>query len=100
MSDFANWLLVLIKYLFTAVWDFLVDIVVELVDLILTAFLALISAIPVPSFASGGLGSILAGIPSDVWFFAGNFRLAECFAILGAAMSFRLARKVLTLFQW
>lgn len=100
MTDFAKWVLDLVKALFLAVWNFVLDAFIAVVDLLLQAFATLIAAIPVPSFASTGLGPLLASIPGDVWFFAGHFRLTECFAVLGLGATFRLTRKVATLFQW
>lgn len=100
MSDFSKWLLELVKALFQPIWDFLTDFFISAVELILQAFAAIVTAIPVPGFATSGLGSLLAAIPSDVWFFAGHFRLGECFAVLGVGATFRLTRKFATLFQW
>lgn len=99
MSEFANWLLGLLKDLLKALWDFITDILIEVLDLILVAVLALIAAIPAPAFVAN-FGATLAGIDAGVWFFASHFRLAECFAVLGAGFAFRLARKAMTLFQW
>ncbi|MCL2341253.1 MAG: DUF2523 domain-containing protein [Proteobacteria bacterium] len=100
MKAFADWLLSIIKALFTAVWDFFIDAVINIVEMILSALAAIISAIPVPSFLQGGMSSILAYIPADVWVFAGYLRLGECLAILGSAVAFRLLRKAVTLGQW
>ena len=100
MTDFANWLFGLIKAVFGAAWDFVLDLLIQGVDLILHAVAAIIAAIPVPSFITNGLGPLLSAIPGDVWFFAGNFRLTECFAVLGLGATFRLTRKIATLFQW
>lgn len=100
MTKFAEWLIGLIKSFFTGLFDFVKDVFIAILDLLLSGVLALISAIPVPSFLSGGLNSALNAIGPDVWFFAGHFHLPECMAILGAAVTFRLARKAVTLFQW
>lgn len=101
MSDFSNWLFDLFKALLQALWDFFTDLLIAVVDLILTALLALISALPLPAFMqAGGLQSLFAAIPSDIWFFVSHFRLGECLAMFGAAVGFRLARKAVTLFQW
>lgn len=100
MTDFAKWLLDLVKALFEPIWNFILDIAVEVLDLIFKAFAAIITAIPVPSFATSGLGPLLASIPGDVWFYAGHFRIGECFAVLGVGAAFRLTRKFATLFQW
>ena len=101
MTKFAEWLLGLIKALFKAVWDFLVDIAIGLLELILQAVVGLIGIIPVPSFMQGGgLQGLFTNLPPDVMYFVGHFKLGECLAILGAAVLFRLTRKALTLFQW
>lgn len=99
MSDFAAWLVGLVKDLLKAVWDIVVDLAIEIVDLVLAALLVVVSALPVPSF-TGGFANALSGISPGVWFFASHFRIGECLAVLGAAFAFRLARKAVTLFQW
>lgn len=100
MTDLAQWLLGLVKALLTAIWDMILDAAINIFDLVLTALATTIAAIPVPGFASAGLGPLLSSIPGDVWFFAGHFRLTECFAVLGAGATFRLTRKMITFFQW
>lgn len=101
MTEFSKWFLELIKSIVTALWDFIQDIFISVVDLFLTALLVVLNALPLPSFLrAGGLQSLLTAIPADVWFFASHFRLGECMAMFGAAITFRLARKAATLFQW
>lgn len=100
MTDFSKWLFGLIKALFEPVWNFLTDLFIATAELVLNALAGLITALPSPGFASSGLGPLLASIPSDVWFFAGNLRIGECFAVLGAGAAFRLTRKIATFFQW
>ena len=100
MSAFADWLLGLVKAIFTAIWDFVADAFINIFELLLQGILAVLTAIPVPSFMQSGLSSAMGQISGDVWYFASHFRLAECLAILGAAVLFRLTRKVVTLFQW
>lgn len=100
MTEFSKWLLDLIKSIFKVAWDFVLDLLIQGFELILQAVAAIIAAIPVPSFITNGLGPLLSSIPGDVWFFAGHFRLTECFAVLGLGATFRLTRKIATLFQW
>jgi len=101
MSDLIAWLLGLVKALFLAVWDFITDMVIAVLELFLNAVAALLTALPVPSFMSnGGMQGLFNNLPADVMYFAGRLHLGECFAILGAAVLFRLVRKALTLFQW
>lgn len=100
MTEFANWLLGLVKDAIKAAWDFVADAFINILDLLLQGVVSVITAIPVPNFLQSGLSGTMSQISSDVWFFASHFRLGECLAILGAAVVFRLTRKVLTLFQW
>lgn len=100
MTDFAVWLLELVKQLFIDAATFIKDVFINILESVLQAVLALIAAIPAPTFMTGGLQSALNGIGGDAWYFLGHFRLTEAFAILGAAVAFRLVRKAVTLFQW
>lgn len=101
MTDFAAWIFGLVKALFLAFWDFLQDLFIAILDLLLTALLVVFKALPLPDFLhTGGLQTLFSAIPGDVWFFASHFRLGECMAMFGAAITFRLARKAATLFQW
>lgn len=100
MSKFAEWLVGLVKEAFTALFTLLLDLVIEAFDLLLTALSAIMAAVPLPQFATQGIGSLLANIPPEVWYFAGPLKIGECFAVLGAAFSFRMLRKILTFFQW
>jgi len=100
MTEFANWLLGLVKDFFTAIWDFVADALINALELLLQGIVTVFTAIPVPAFMSSGLGTAMGQISGDVWFFASHFRLGECLAILGAAVVFRLLRKAVTLFQW
>lgn len=100
MTDFANWLLGIIKAAFTAIFDLITDVLIALLDLILKALLSILQALPAPSFANGGLDAALSAIPAEVWYFAGQLNLPACFTVLGAGFAFRMARKAATLFQW
>lgn len=104
MTEFANWLLGLIKDLFLAVWDFLLDIVLFIFGLFLTAITQAFELIIVPCFMSAGsvlsLTSAFNHVPSYIWFFAGHLDLTSCFKILSCAIIFVFARKLVTLFQW
>lgn len=100
MTEFSKWFFDLVKDIFKAIWNLLTDIVIGILEALLNALLALLSAIPAPSFMAGGFQTFINAIPGEVLYFASGFRLPECFAILGAAVLFRLTRKGLTLFQW
>lgn len=104
MSKLAEWFIGLIKALFQPIWDFLVDLVIGLFELFLTALTQAFSLVVVPCFMSVGsalsMSAAFAKIPSFVWFFAGHLDLTGCFKILSCAIIFVFARKLLTLFQW
>ena len=100
MSDLAKWLLQLLKDLLATVIDIAKDVFIAIVKMALDVLAAVLSAIPVPEFAKTGLSQIIGSIDPAVWYYASHLRLGQCFAVLGAAFAFRMARKLLTLFQW
>ena len=101
MSEFAAWLVGLVGKIFSAAWNFVTDVIIGIVSLFLSAVLAIINALPLPSFMqAGGMQALFNNIPGEVWYFASAFKLGECMAMFGAAVAFRIARKAATLFQW
>lgn len=102
LSLITDWIVKLVKAIFTTVVDFLGDMLVKVLDWILTPLAALIAAIPVPSFLSSGLGigSLLSGLPPYALYVIGNIRIGEAMAIIAAGVAFNLARKLATLGQW
>lgn len=100
LEQFTQWLFDLVKKVFTALWDFVVDAVINLVDLVLTAIVALIGAIPVPAFMSNGLQSLFAALDPGILWVLGQCGIVTALGMVGAAYGFRLVRKVVTLFQW
>ena len=104
MTEFAEWLVNLIKKLFELIWDFIIDLVVVLLEFILLAFVQAFELVVVPCFMAAGstlsLTSAFSNVPSYIWFFAHHLDLRGLFAILSCAILFVFARKLLTLFQW
>ena len=100
LADFTTWLLNLLKQAFQAAWDFLGDVVVWALDQVVGAFVFLINAIPVPSWLSGGLGSLFGGLDGGVMYVVTQCGLPAALAVIGGGYAFRLARKFFTLFQW
>lgn len=100
LSEFTQWLINLVKSFFDALWNFVVDAFVGIVELIVTALVALVSAIPVPSFMTMGLQSIYGQLDPAIIFFLSASGLPGALALLGLGYSFRLIRKFATLFQW
>lgn len=86
-------------------WDdaikFFEDLPIKIFEGFLGVIASAIEAIPVPSFAAGGgLQSALNSISPDILYFLSQSGVSQGMAILGAAMAFRLGRKLLTLGQW
>lgn len=96
-----NWLAELIKTVWQAFIDFLGDIWIDIADTVLSALASVIMSIPVPSFLSGySIGQIISLMPSEILYFLGMLHMGEGFALISAAVTFRMVRKVITLFQW
>lgn len=101
LSGLTDWFVVLFRGLWLDFIEFANDFWIGIIDQLLSILSSAINSIPVPSFfAHYSVANLLGSLPSDVLFFAYYLRLSEAFAIIGAAVSFRIARKVLTLFQW
>lgn len=100
LNTLTTWIIGLIKAVIGFVFDLVADILIYVLDMLLSAVAALINLIPVPDFMGQGLGSIISQISPTIAYFGGALHLDLCFIPLGAAVVFRLSRKVLTLFQW
>lgn len=100
LKQFTDWLFSLVKAVFSAAWDFVVDIVVHLLDLVLGTLVSLLAAVPVPAFMTGGLQAVFTQVDPGILFFVSALGIPQVFAMFGAAYLFRLVRKVVTLFQW
>lgn len=101
ISAFAAWLLKAFIAVFVAIWALLQDVVIELLDLFLIGVSAVLGTLPAPAFLSTvSLQQLFGQLGGDVLFFLGVFNIGQGIALLGAGFAFRLARKVVTLFQW
>ncbi|MGV8950482.1 MAG: hypothetical protein ACOH2M_05315 [Cypionkella sp.] len=101
LTNFTNWLREQIVAVWTAVVDFAHDLLVGGVDAVLTLFAAMVAAIPVPDFlANLSICGILANAgPTAAWAM-GAMHVPEGMAMVAGGVTFRLLRKVVTLFQW
>lgn len=100
LKQFTDWLFDLAKAWFVAAWDFITDILISFLGLLVDAFVGIAAAIPVPSFMSGGLGSVWGGLDGHIVYFLTQAGVPAALGIIGAGYAFRLTRKFLTLFQW
>lgn len=101
IKAFTQWFIDLVVRVYTALWDFVSDAVINLLDLVINGLGALVGAIPAPSFLSQySLGSLINQMPDYVLYFASHFQIGTAMGILAAGFVFRMGRKVVTLGQW
>lgn len=100
LKEFTEWLLGLITRVFVSLWDFVEDAAIAVFDGIVSGFVALVTAIPVPDWMQGGLSAVWGGMDSAVLFYASMAGIPQALMIVGAGYGFRFTRKVVTLFQW
>lgn len=100
MAEYWEAFVAWIKALWTDFVEFLTELPLLVLDAILSALAAAITAIPVPDFVDDGLGAMLNDVDPSIIYFLAKSGLPEGFAILGAGVAFHLLRNVVTLFQW
>jgi hypothetical protein len=100
LKQFTDWLWSLVVAVFGAMWDFVQDAVVAVLDGLVGAFVYIVSIIPVPAWLSGGLGGVWSGMDGGIIWVATQCGVPQAMAIIGAGYAFRLTRKFFTLFQW
>jgi hypothetical protein len=105
MSDWiekvTQWLFDLVVKIIKAIWDFFVDIAIELFDLVLSVVASALKAIPVPDFMTAySLGNLIGNMDQDILFFVGILQIPTALGFLATGFSVRMVRKVVTLFQW
>lgn len=100
LSQFTQWLYGLFKSAFDALWNFVVDAATALVDLFVGAVVGLLSMIPVPAFLSNGMQSVYGSLDPGILYLLAASGIPAALGIIGTGYAFRLARKVVTLFQW
>lgn len=101
VSAITGWLAEQIKSLWADFYDFMHDLLVDLVEVGLSMFKAIVYLIPAPDFLSDFTFCALLG-SAGPWtaFIVAQLRVAEAMAVLATALVFRLVRVFLTLFQW
>lgn len=101
LSAFANWLDQIFVAVFGALWSITEDLFIDTLDLLLQGVTAVLGTLPAPAFLAGvSLQTLFGSLSGDVLYFFGVFNIAQGIGLLGAAFAFRMARKVVTLFQW
>lgn len=100
IATITGWLKSLFIAMFAALWDFVTDVLIGLFDLVVSAFAALVAAIPVPDWMSGGLQMLWQQLDGGVLYLVTAAGVPQALGIIGAGFAFRFGRKILTLFQW
>lgn len=100
LGQLTSWFGSLFVAAFAALFDLLGDVLVYALDGVLSAVAALIGLIPVPDFASGGFAAVLGDLGGDIRYLIVMGGLIPALALYGAGFTFRLGRKLVTLFQW
>ncbi|WP_199030583.1 DUF2523 family protein [Ralstonia sp. ASV6] len=101
ISAFAKWLDDIFVAIFVAIWQITEDLFIDALDLLLQGFSYVLSYLPTPTFLTGvSLQTLFGSLGGDVLYFFGVFNIGQGISLLGAAFAFRMARKVVTLFQW
>jgi len=95
-QGFVDWVIDIAIIILT----FFKDLVLTLFELMLDGIVFVFNALEPPQFITDGLSSITGAIPAPVVYFLGQSGLAEGLAMLGAAYTFRLLRKLVTLGNW
>lgn len=100
IDNMLAWLGAAFLSLLNGLLEFLKDILVWALNGILTAIVALIELIPVPSFMTGGLTGLFSALPQSLIYLLVETGLVAGLAVVGAGVAFNLTRKIATLGQW
>lgn len=100
IASFTKWLADLFRDVFKALWDFVTDVLVMIVDTIMTAIVFVVGLIPIPESLSGGMAQLWSNLDPALLYLAHQIGIPAALAILGTGWTFRLARKLATLGQW
>lgn len=95
-QGFIDWCYEIILFVINAfMW-----LVLQTFERMLEGFRFIFAMIDPPQFIQGGISQFTAGISSDIGYFLGATGFDAALGIIGIGYTFRLTRKVLTLFQW
>ena len=75
-------------------------LVLQTFERMLEGFRFIFAMIEPPQFISGGISQFSSAIHADVGYLLGATGFDAALGIIGIGYTFRLTRKVLTLFQW
>lgn len=93
---FIDWVYELIIFLLNG----LMWLALQTFERLLEGFRFIFAMIEPPQFIQGGISTLTSAIPPDVGYLLGATGFSDALALIGLGYTFRLTRKVLTLFQW
>ncbi len=101
LDRLTNWLKQAFKAIFDAFVLLMHDLIIAFMKAILDFVQLITDNILVPDFLTDySICSLLAQAGPEIGWAWNSLRLSECMLILGAGYSFRMLRKLFTLFQW
>jgi hypothetical protein len=101
LTSLTAWITGLIKGLWVDLVNYFNEAWINVSQIVLSSIADTVHAIPSPDFLNDySMGHLFGYLPSDFLYFISYFNLPECFALIAAGFSFRMVRKVITLFQW
>lgn len=101
LTAITKWLLELVRYIWTAFTDFLNDFWIGIADAVLMSVAGTINSIPAPAFLDTvSLGGLLSRLPNEFLYFMSFLPFSDGFSLIASGVAFRMARKLITLFQW
>lgn len=101
LTDLTQWLLEQLRDLFENSREFFQDMTLFFFERWLALVAAQWSLLPMPDFLDGyTLCSFLSQAGPTVGWALNTFRVAEALGFVAAGYSFRMVRKLATLFQW
>lgn len=84
-----------------AILELLKDIILWFVEGFLNGIAYVLDLIPAPTFLPNNwLGELIGQLPSFALYVVSNINFGTALLIIGAGFTFRMLRKVVTLFQW
>lgn len=101
LAIWANWQVEHDTQLWQDFQEFMLDLLVKALAVLLDFGAVVIESIPVPDLVTNyTIGGMLGNVGGDLLWIVGAFRLGEGLGLVGAGYAFRLLRKALTLGQW
>lgn len=100
LEQFTAWLGGLVKDFVAALEQMLKDVFIAITESVLDMVVYVVGLIPVPDVAQSGFQYLITPLPQGTLFILGQVGFAAGMAIIGSAYAARILRKLVTLFQW